>query len=92
MVSSHMEEKQSMHRLKSLKERTLSLWATNGWGRRPKKTSARNLKANLNFVFCEINATINKLTERFHLDEKIFMLIKLVDCLFIINYFKYRRK
>ena len=32
-------------------------------------------------MFCEINATINKLTERFHLDEKILMLSSSVVCL-----------
>ena len=91
MVSSHMEKKQSMPRLKSLKERTLSLWAMNSWGRKAyKKNSARYLKANINFVFCEINATINMLTERFHLDEKILMLSSSVVCLsfIILNTFE----
>ena len=32
-------------------------------------------------MFCDINATINKLTERFHLDEKILMLSSSVACL-----------
>ena len=33
VISSHMEVKQSMYRLKSLKEKTLSL-CVNGWGRK----------------------------------------------------------
>ena len=61
MISSHMKEKQSMHHLKSLKEKTHSLKAE-----RPRKNSTRNLKANINFVFCVINVTIKTLMEQFH--------------------------
>ena len=83
-----MEKKQSMPRLKSLKERTLSLGIVEA--ERPTKNSARYLKPNINFVFCEINATINMLTERFHLDEKILMLSSSVVCLsfIILNTFE----
>ena len=40
-------------------------------GREAEKNSARCLKADINFVFCMINATT--LTKRFHDDEKIIM-------------------
>ena len=49
MISSHMEDKQSMYSLKSLKEKALSL-CENGWGRKAKKKMVRDLKANINFV------------------------------------------
>ena len=38
------------------------------------KNSAKYLKANIKFMFCVINATVNTLTERFLRDEKILML------------------
>ena len=47
----------------------------------PLKNSARYLKANINLVFCEINATINMLTEWFHLGWKVLMLSSSVVCL-----------
>ena len=61
MISSHMKEKQSMHHLKSLKEKTHSFVS-----KKAQKNSVRNLKANINFVFCVINVTITTLTEWFH--------------------------
>ena len=73
VISSHLEEKIINGRLKSSKGETLYLWA-NGWGRKVQKNSSRYLKANVNFLFCVINATINTLTERFLRDEKIRML------------------
>ena len=73
VISSHLEEKIISGRLKSSKGETLYLSA-NGWGRKVQKNSSRYLKANVNFLFCVINATINTLTERFLRDEKIRML------------------
>ena len=60
MISSQMKEKQSMDHLKSLKEDTFFV------SRKAEKNSVRNLKANINFVFCVINVTIKTLTEQFH--------------------------
>ena len=55
------------------KGKTLHLWA-NVWDRKAHKNSAKYLKANINFMFCVINATVNTLTERFLRGEKILTL------------------
>ena len=81
VISSHMEEKQPMYRFKSLKENILSL-CVNDSDRKAQKIFARFLKANINFVYCTINATINTLTKRFHRDEKILRLNSSFVCLF----------
>ena len=67
-----------MYRLKSLKEKTLSL-RVNCLGRKAYKNSARCLKANTNFVYCTINATV----ERILIHEKIVIThVKRGGCLF----------
>ena len=53
----HMDKKQSMYRLKSLKERHF-LCPVNVWGGNAKKNYVIYTKVNINFVYCTINATI----------------------------------
>ena len=53
----HMDEKQSIYRLKSLKERHF-LCPVNVWGGNAKKNSVIYTKVNINFVYCTINATL----------------------------------
>ena len=92
-VRTWRKNKINMCLLKSLKEKALSL-CVNGWGRKTKKNFARYLKANINILFCTINATIiNMLMKRFHHDEKILMLSSSVICLSftVLNIFKRRK-
>ena len=65
----------------------------NGKDKKAHKNSVRYLKANVNYVFCVINATINRLGEQFHCDQKILMFSSSVVCLSftIENIFKNKK-
>ena len=90
VISSHMEVRQSMYCLKSLKEKTLSLHV-NCQGREAKKNSARHLKANKYFVYSTIH--VNATNQWFHRGEKILRPhVKHVSCLLIIHYIKNLQK
>ena len=88
VISSHLEEKiinASFEEFKGRDTLFVSEWL--------RKNSARYVKANVNFMFCVINATINTLTERFLRDEKIHMLSSSVVYLSfaILNTFKNKK-
>ena len=67
LISSHVVEKQSMYRLKSLKERIFPVGGGGGenlslcrecFRQKGLEDSVRYIKVNINFMYCAINTTI----------------------------------